>query len=379
MKIVVISHSAVLADYQERFARIAQSGGIDLTLMVPRRWIQFNRMIELEKTTDPGYRIIAREPFTWGLKSHGVKNVTHFYPGIKKLIREIQPDLIEIWEEPFSAVTAHTIRGARRACPGAKIIFFSAQNISRRYPPPFSFFERYTYRNADYAFVINEEALQIIRERGWRKSSLVLPLGVNPDQFKKSDESLLRRKLGLTGFTVGFIGKFEKQKGVIGLIEAVAGLSEPVQLLLIGDGSLKEEIRDEIRKRGISQQVVMIDSIEHRQLPHYLNCMDILVLPSITLPHLKEQFGRVLVEAMSCEVPVIGSDSGEIPNVIRDSGLVFPERDRGSLQKKIRELLKNPKRREELTRRGRERVVNKFSWSVIAREQIKTYHKLIEY
>ncbi|HDL64858.1 MAG TPA: glycosyltransferase family 1 protein, partial [Proteobacteria bacterium] len=373
MRILAISHSAVLADYQERFSRVAQTGGIELTLLVPRRWRQFNRMIKLEKTADPDYRIISRQPFSWGIKGHGRKNVTHFYPGIKKLIREIQPDLIELWEEPFSAVTAHTIRAARRVCPGAKIIFFSAQNISRRYPPPFSFFERYTYRNADYAFVINSEAEQIIKERGWQNPSLVLPLGVNPAQFKRSDQALLRRQLGLTGFAVGFVGKLEKQKGVIDLLAAAAGLPESVSLLIIGDGPLKEQIQAEAKKRGLSPRVVMIDTVDHGDLPRYLNCMDLLVLPSITLPHLKEQFGRVLVEAMSCEVPVIGSDSGEIPNVIGDTGLVFPEGDHEALGRKITEIMDNPVRAKEFARRGHCRVEDEFAWSVIAHQQIKVY------
>ena len=376
MKILVISHSAVLADYQERFSLIAQSGPVELTLLVPRRWRQFNRMIELEKTTDPDYRIISRQPFTWGLKSHGLKNASHFYPGIKKLIREIQPDLIEIWEEPFSAVTAHTIRAARKACPGSKIIFFSAQNISRRYPPPFSFFEKYTYRNANHAFVINSETSAIIRERGWDKSSLVLPLGVNPAQFKKSDESMLRRRLGLTGFTVGFVGKLEKQKGVIGLVEAIAGLSNPVHLLLIGDGPEKEEVVAAAEKQGVSQRVIMLDSIDHRELPHYFNCMDILVLPSLTFPHLKEQFGRVLIEAMSCEIPVIGSDSGEIPNVIGDGGLIFPEGNINALRERIIRLMEDPGDAKQFGRRGRERVKGKYSWSVIAGRQIDAYSKI---
>lgn len=377
MKILVISHSAVLADYQERFSRIAHSDGVDLTLLVPRRWKQFNRMIELEKTTDPDYRIISRKPFTWWIKNHGLKNVSHFYPGIKKLIRDIQPDLIELWEEPFAAVTAHTIRAARKACPGARIIFFSAQNISRRYPPPFFLFERYTYRNADYAFVVNTETLKIIREKGWNKSSLVLPLGVNPAQFKKSDESMLRRRLGLPGFCVGFIGKLEKQKGVIGLIEAFAGLPQPIHLLLIGDGPQKEQVIAEVEKRGISQRVIIFDSIDHNQLPRYLNCMDILVLPSLSFPHLKEQFGRVLIEAMSCEVPVIGSDSGEIPNVIGDGGLIFPEGNRETLRERIKELINDPRRRGELARQGRARVLDRFAWSVIARKQIAVYNKLV--
>jgi len=378
MKVLVISHSAVVADYRERFRQIALYPEIDLTLLVPRRWKQFNRMIEMEKTGHSNYRIISRQPLTWGLRQHGLRNVTHIYPGMGKLIKEIRPEIIELWEEPFSAVTAHIIRISRKIIPGAKIIFFSAQNIPKNYPPPFSWFERYTYRQADFAFAMNREVKEIIREKGWGKGSMVLPLGVNPDQFRKSDCSDLREKLGLTGFSIGYVGKLDKQKGVIDLIEAVAQLPEPANLLIIGDGPLKKEVVNEVRRRGIGERVTMIDSIDHGQLPGYLNCMDILVLPSITLPRLKEQFGRVLIEAMSCEVPVIGSDSGEIPNVIGDAGLIFPENHIDQLTNHLRLIMNNHALRQRLSVRGRERVMLNYSWEKIAQKQIGIYERLMD-
>jgi glycosyltransferase involved in cell wall biosynthesis len=105
--------------------------------------------------------------------------------------------------------------------------------------------------------------------------------------------------------------------------------------------------------------------------------MDCLVLPSRTTRKWKEQFGRVLIEAMACEVPVIGSDSGEIPNVIGDSGLVFKEGDVGDLSSKLEVLINNKDVRVELARKGRQRVLNNFTQEKAAEETYKIYQKML--
>ncbi|MCX6348009.1 MAG: hypothetical protein NTV79_00690 [Candidatus Aureabacteria bacterium] len=137
IKVLSISHSAVVGGYQDRYVEVSRHPEVDLAVLVPRRWMQFNRWVDLEKETDPNYRIIPRQPLTWGFSSHRLRNVTHVYRGIGRLLREVSPDIVEIWEEPFAAVTAQAVFHARRSRPGVKIIFFSAQNIEKQYPPPF--------------------------------------------------------------------------------------------------------------------------------------------------------------------------------------------------------------------------------------------------
>lgn len=377
-KLLVISHSAVVSGYRERFAEIVRQGGPEITLLAPKRWRQFNAEVSLGSTSGLNYRVIPRQPVSWGLKNHGLRNVTHIHRGLRRLIRDLRPDIVEIWAEPFAAVTAQAVRGVSRFFPPARIIFFSAQNIRRNYPPPFSFFERYTYRHADFAFPINSETEKILREKGWRKQSLVLPMGINPDHFRKTDSPLLRRRLGLTGFTVGFLGKFDSQKGIPDLIRAVSQLSGECKLLLVGQGPLKSRLLRLAGELGVREKIRIIDPVGYDQLPAYLNCMNVLALPSITLPGLKEQFGRVLVEAMSCGVPVIGSDSGEIPNVVGDGGLIFPEGDVEALRDRIVGLRENPETAAELGRKGRQRVEREFTWETIARRQIEVYNQLLE-
>jgi len=104
--------------------------------------------------------------------------------------------------------------------------------------------------------------------------------------------------------------------------------------------------------------------------------MDALVLSSRTLPNWKEQFGRVLVEAMACGVPVIGARSGEIPHVIGDAGLIVPEEDSDALRAGLLQLMQDDELRRDLGRRGRQRVLERFTQAQIAAETVDVYRSL---
>src|SRR5256885_3578871 len=95
--------------------------------------------------------------------------------------------------------------------------------------------------------------------------------------------------------------------------------------------------------------------------------MDIVVVPVVAiLPVHREQFGRVLVEAMAAGTPVVGSSSGAIPEVIGDAGLVVPEGDPSALAEALDRLLGNPALRSSLVERGRARVASHYAWPVVA-------------
>ena len=377
MKILSISHSCVVSEYQKRMCEVAKYSDIELTLVVPRHWSQFNKKVNLEKDNDQNYRIISKQPITWGFRKNSLRNVTHFYPHIKEILKNLEPDIIELWEEPFSLVATHTIFWAKRLRSLGQIIFFSAQNIHKRYPLPFSFFEKYTHKNAHFAFLMNDEVARIVRKKGYNKEFRVLPLGVDAGIFCKKDVSSLKKNLRLRNFVIGFIGKISKEKGILDLIEAVSKINRKIQLLIIGNGDLKKEVEHLVKLLGLQQRTILIDAISHSQVPDYLNCMDLLVVPSITMPHWKEQFGRMIVEGMACEVPVIGSDSGEIPTTIGKGGLIFKEKDITDLKEKIETLIKSRNLRTTLAKNARKRVSENFTWKAIAEKQYQVYKELM--
>ncbi len=377
MRILSISHSCVIPEYRKRMSHLARLNGVNVSLLVPGQWREYNSWVSLEKSGDEPYDIISVQPMSWWINNSGLRNVAHFYPRVKKIMEDVHPDIVELWEEPFSLVTSHTIFWAKRLNDSVKIIFFSAQNIRKNYPFPFCFFEKYTYRNADYAFLVSDDVASVLKAKGYDKQYLVLPLGVDPEFFCKKDVSSLKKDLLIRDFVVGFVGKIVDQKGILDLIQAISKINEKIQLLIIGSGNLRGEVEQRVRSLGLGQKTIITDAVPHSKIPEYLNCMDLLVVPSITLPHLKEQFGRIIIEGMACEVPVIGSDSGEIPKTIDKAGLIFRERDVKDLRDKIDILIKNPCLRGSLAKKGRKRVLENFSWKVIVEKQYQVYMELM--
>ncbi len=122
----------------------------------------------------------------------------------------------------------------------------------------------------------------------------------------------------------------------------------------------------------------------HEEVPQYINLMNVLVLPSettykfktLTAVGWKEQFGHVLIEAMACKVPVIGSNSGEIPNVIGDAGLIFPEGEHLALQKCLIQLILNPQLKNELAEKGYKRLLNNYTNKALA-EKLLSFYKIL--
>jgi glycosyltransferase involved in cell wall biosynthesis len=107
-----------------------------------------------------------------------------------------------------------------------------------------------------------------------------------------------------------------------------------------------------------------------------MNSLDVLVLPSRSRSFWKEQFGRVLIEAMACGVPVIGSSSGEIPNVIGDAGLVFKEGDSAQLCEKLKLYCDDEGFRTACALKGLQRVLNSFTNERIAQRTLAVYERV---
>ena len=106
--------------------------------------------------------------------------------------------------------------------------------------------------------------------------------------------------------------------------------------------------------------------------------MDFLCAPSQTTPSWREQFGRMLIESFACGLPVIGSDSGEIPHVIGQTGRVVGECDLPGWQQTIGELLDDAALRERLGAAGRQRALADFAWSAVGRRHLEFFATLVD-
>jgi glycosyltransferase involved in cell wall biosynthesis len=196
-----------------------------------------------------------------------------------------------------------------------------------------------------------------------------------PSTIANRPSSIVRRP---SSFVVGYAGALIPEKGVDLLLHACAGLPDVGwRLAIVGDGPERAQLGALAGTLDISDRVDFLGQRASTQMPDVYPTFDVLVLPSLTRPNWKEQFGRVLIEAMACGVPVIGSDSGEIPNVIGDAGLIFPEGDIDALRDSIASLLADPERRAQYAEAGRSRVLAEFTQAQIAAATHRVYCEIL--
>jgi glycosyltransferase involved in cell wall biosynthesis len=365
IRVLMISKACVVGTYQRKLEEIATHLGIKLSVVVPPYWDDPRGRLLLERVHTQGYQLLV-EPMRFNGSFH-----LHYYPHLRRVFDAVQPDIVHIDEEPYNLATAQALRLAGRS--GAKTLFFSWQNIARRYPPPFSWLEKWVLQRADYGLVGNEEAGQVWRNKGYPGPLAVIPqFGVDPAIFAPAPSRPPRDH-----FVIGYAGRLVEEKGLDTLIGAVVRLPRKWVLKLLGDGPERENLHRLAGVHNIGGGVQIEAPIASNEMPDWYHTIDALVLPSRTRPNWKEQFGRVLVEAMASGVPVIGSDSGAIPDVIGPAGLIFPEGDVDALASTLLRLIDEPEVYAGLAEAGRQRVLNHFTQAKIAARTVEVYRALL--
>ncbi|HUO58254.1 MAG TPA: glycosyltransferase [bacterium] len=373
MKIFWVSHSSVIPTYREKLSLLARRKDVELTLLLPQSWPEAGQRVfpQPQSPEVEGFRIITAPLVFEGR----VKR--HFYPSFFPYVEAAQPDLIHVEEEPYSLAAWQAARAAKKL--GAKLVFFTWENLLERFEFPHQHIRDYVLKRADYAIAGDQEAAQLLKRAGYPSSqtSVIPQYGVNPQLFKPKKGPGLKKELGLGSFTVGYVGRLVPEKGLDGLLEAFARLGlKDSTLLLVGNGSLRQELEQKAAELGVDGRTKFIPAMSQQKLPDYLNSMDVLVLPSLTTLKWKEQFGRVLIEAQACGVPVIGSDSGAIPEVIGKAGLIFKEADTGELAKGLRRLAASKSLRKKLALAGIKQVLGLYTNRIIA-DRIHAIHRRV--
>jgi len=372
LTVLVVAHNAVGASNRRRVDALADLPDVRVTLLSPPWWHEEGRCIAARP---PGVRPYAWHVGRTAATGNGTRHV--YLSRLFSLVRSLQPDVVDVHEEPFSfaALQALVARGA--LAPRAALVFYSAVNVSRRWRAPYRWVERLVLRQADGAYVPNGDVPGILAAKGLARPAVELPLGVDVDLFADATPLDLRSRLpDAPRPYVGFLGRLEPVKGLDVLVEAARRLATPATIVVAGDGGERAALERTVRARGLGSRVRFLGAVPFDAVPAFLKALDMLVMPSVTLlPAHREQFGRVLAEAMAAGVAVIGSSSGAIPAVVGDAGLVVPEREPALLADAIARLAVDLPLRAELAKRGQRRAREQFAWPVVARRTVDEVYR----
>ncbi len=373
MRVVILSHPCVTAINQQFFADVELLTGWELTIIVPATW-QNDYNAQVCPSRWPGFR--GRLVQIPTVMSGNIPS--HFYQTtFVGLLNTLQPQVIYAHHEPYAVATMQLYMAnlLSSRCP---IGFYSAQNIRKRYPLPFHVGEQFVYRQSAFAFPVSKSVEDVLRMKGLHAPTTVLPLGIDPAVYRpRADAADLATRLrsDQREFLIGYLGRLTEEKGLRTLLIALSKLSSiPWRLVVVGTGTFESEFKRIASSLGLTSRISLVGFVPHTEAPKYLSAFDVLVLPSETRPNWKEQFGRVVVEAIACGTPVIGSDSGEIPHVIRATGggVVFREADAEDLARALLELAQSVEQRHQMVAVGQAYVSHHLENERIAVSFVET-------
>lgn len=364
MRVLRVFHSGVVAAWRAREGELRRLGH-DVRLVSAARWDEGGSVVELEP--EPGEPVV-------GARTLGSHPALFLYDP-RPLWRALGErwDVIDVHEEPFALATAEilAIRALRRN--RAPYVLYSAQNLDKRYPVPFRWLERWALRHASGVVVCNSEAGAIVQRKGFPGVADVVPLGVDTAAFAPVAPAPPPAAGGPV--QVRYVGRLAEHKGVSVLLDALA-LGPRLHLTLVGAGPQEAELRERAaHDPALRGRVTFHGAASQAELPALLAGAHALAVPSLTTAGWVEQFGRVVVEAMAAGVPVVSSDSGALPDVVGDAGLLVPEADPAALAAALVRVADDPALAARLWEAGLARA-QECSWTQVARRYETAYRRI---
>jgi glycosyltransferase involved in cell wall biosynthesis len=369
-RLLAVSHPAVTSVNQEVYRELARRGW-EVTIVLPSRWRHDYSSAPVTPTALAGLEGALR-PTPVAFAGRQQRHI--YLARCRALAARARVDVAFVEAEPYALATAQWCRALGGV--GVPWGVQCYENIDRPLPAPVRRLRARVLRDAAFVAARSQSAARMAATWGARGEIGLAPPAVpawesgplpptapahesTPLMAAGGGERSEQRENGRP-FTVGYAGRLVESKGLLDLLAAVRRLPAPVQLLLIGNGELRPRLEGQPIPGG---RVQVIDHLTHARMAEGYALLDVLAMPSRTTPTWKEQLGRAIVEALWCGVPVVGSDSGEIPWLIEltGGGLTFPEGNDAALAERLTQMREDPALRLRLARAGREAVARTFS------------------
>lgn len=285
------------------------------------------------------------------------------FRGLDELVRRRAPRIIFLENEPDSRIAWELGRSAHAT--GARLVCVTNENdlppparalLAGRVKPALRSLRSRLWSLAsrhyvDHIFAICQDGVSAMEALGFRGRVTKMPLGFDPGLFVPFDaprRGEARRALGLTKPAIAYVGRLAPNKGVHLLVEALAQLRDLEWQFLLDDFDQRDDayairLREALAERGLADRTVYFHAT-HDEIPSVMNATDIVAVPSIW----KEQYGRVVPEAMACGRAVVISDIGALPELLGDCGVKVPPGDTAALAAALRRLIGDPAERARL-------------------------------
>jgi glycosyltransferase involved in cell wall biosynthesis len=338
--------------------RALASLGVDITLVVPSAWPE-----------NGAERRLSAEPFDiveMDLRRAGDVN-RHVYSdpaALSRLIADRRPDVVDLHEEPFSLAARQWLRAAR----DLPVTMYTAQNVDKRFPPPYARYETRAYGRAAAIYPCTRQAAAVARGKGFTGLIRVLPLGVDP-VYSPGSQSLAAPEVRL-----GIIGRLVPEKGVQDAVRVLAALrvDRPARLVVVGQGPEEGPALALAKELGVAAAVEFLPWQSEPELARLYRDLHGVLVPSRATETWVEQFGRIIVEGQASGAVIFGYASGAISEVGGDAAVLTAEGDAGALADAVRSVVNDENRYATLRRKGMERAAHAV-WPSVAHQQAELY------
>jgi len=383
MRVLIISHTYISRINRDKWKILSQYyPNTKLLIVFPKAWpttlFTHEAIIHQEEQLD-NCLFVTLDAFKTGNELLYGYSLKQLYNTIKNF----KPDLIHVEQGDAALSYFQANLCCKYLNKKIKSVFFTwinwKPNHSLKYNLLWKPIEKINRRCATGAIAGNQEAQELLRQKGFNKPIMVLPqLGVNTDIFKPA-KKLHPASLKSVNY-IGFIGRITDEKGVFLLLNAFFKIHQKFphwNLIFIGKGPALPQLNNFIAQKKLHHRIEFCQPVPHEKVALLLQKMDILVLPSYDTPLWKEQFGHVLIEAMACKIPILGSSAGPIPHVIDQAGLIFEQKNEASLLAQLQTLMQDENSRKQLGELGLTRAHEHYSHKVIADKTYQFWNRLL--
>jgi glycosyltransferase involved in cell wall biosynthesis len=285
-------------------------------------------------------------------------------------IGQLAPDVIDIHEEPFSVAARQWLKAAGTDLP---VVMYTAQNVDKRYPPPFAQYERAAYRRVSALYPCSAQAASVVRGKGFAGLIDVLPLGYDDSLVFMGKQSLDDDEIRL-----GLFGRLVPEKGVLDAVRVLAALQSvrPTTLVIAGDGPATLPALELAGSLSVRERVEVEPWRSTEELAAIYRTTHVVLVPSQPTETWVEQFGRVIVEAQASGAVVAGYASGSIPEVAGEAAILADVGDVTGLAEGIRRLLLDADDFSGRRKRGIALSASR-TWTKVAERQADLYRRVV--